>query len=377
MTSRLLVTAIASYTCLCSTFTSSVFSATTSDLADYFRVSIEVSTLSTSLFVLGYAFGPLVWGPLSELYGRRPPILIAMFGFSVFSAAVAAANDLQTVLICRLFSGVMGSSPLSIVAAIFADIYDNQYRGTAIAVFAMCVFIAPMLGPSIGGFTVESSLGWRWDAYWPLILGAISFILMAAFLPETYAPTILKGKAAKERVRTRNWAVHAKQEEMQVDFGNLLRQNFTRPLRLLVSEPLLFLVSFYMSFIYGILYLFLTAYPAVFHGIYHFNAGTAGLPFLGLALGMGLAGSTMIYTAPGYNRKLVANYGIPVPEWRLPLAIIGGVFFSVGLFWFGWTGYREEIHWMAPVASGVFTGFGLLAIFIQLLNYIVDTYLDL
>lgn len=46
-----------------------------------------------------------------------------------------------------------------------------------------------------------------------------------------------------------------------------------------------------------------------------------------------------------------------------------------GLFWFGWTGYSGRIHWVAPVFSGVFTGFGLFSIFLSLLNYIVDSYL--
>lgn len=135
------------YTCICSTFTSSIFSAATREIAEVFGVSREVATLSTPMYVLGYAFGPILWvssyllnrprqlytnpvqGPLSELYGRRLPIIIAMFGFSVFNAGVATAKDLQTIFICRFFAGLFGSSPLSIVAAIFADIFDNAHRG--------------------------------------------------------------------------------------------------------------------------------------------------------------------------------------------------------------------------------------------------------
>ena len=135
---------ICAYTCLCSTFASSVFSSSTEALGEAFGVSTEVATLSTSLYVLGYAFGPLMWGPMSELYGRRLPITIAMFGFTVFSAGVATGKDLQTVLICRFFTGVMGSSPLSIVAAIFADMFSNEQRGKAIALFALTVFMGPM-----------------------------------------------------------------------------------------------------------------------------------------------------------------------------------------------------------------------------------------
>lgn len=80
---------------------------------------------------------------------------------------------------------------------------------------------------------------------------------------------------------------------------------------------------------------------------------------------------------PGYNRKLAANNGIPIPEWRLPPVIVGGAAFAGGLFWFGWSGYRADIHWIVPTLSGLLTGFGLLAIFLQSLNYLIDSYLML
>lgn len=54
--------------------------------------------------------------PLSELYGRRLPIIIAIFGFSIFTIAVATAQNLQTILLCRFFAGLFGSGPLAIVA---------------------------------------------------------------------------------------------------------------------------------------------------------------------------------------------------------------------------------------------------------------------
>jgi DHA1 family multidrug resistance protein-like MFS transporter len=51
--------------------------------------------------------------------------------------------------------------------------------------------------------------------------------------------------------------------------------------------------------------------------------------------------------------------------------------FTIGLFWYGWTGWTRSIHWMAPTASGVFTGFGIYVIFLQCFNYLIDSYLQL
>jgi DHA1 family multidrug resistance protein-like MFS transporter len=85
------------------------------------------------LTILGFAFGPILWAPLSELQGRRLPIVISSFGLMVFNFAVAASKDLQTVMLCRFFAGFFGSAPLSVVAAVFSDIFDNKTRGLAVS----------------------------------------------------------------------------------------------------------------------------------------------------------------------------------------------------------------------------------------------------
>lgn len=300
-----------------------------------------------------------------------------MFGFGVFNTAVATGKDLQTVMISRFFAGTFGSCPLAVVAAIFSDIFDDRARGPAVAIFASTIFLGPLVAPFIGGFINTSYLGWRWTAYIPAIMGYAALVLDGIFLRESYPPVVLIHKAEELRRRTKNWGIHAKQEEIEVDVRELIVNNFSRPLRLLANEPLLLAVTLYMSFIYGLLYCFLTAYVLVFQGVYHMSPGVAGLPFFGMVVGLCVSCSYVILSSPSYNRKLKANGGIPVPEWRLPPVMIGGVFFAGGLFWFGWTGFTDSIPWIVPTLSGLSTGFGLLVIFIQLFNYLIDTYLIL
>lgn len=374
---RLYTAAVLGYTTLVAAFASSIFSSATVAVSRHFLVSTEVGLLGLALYVLGFAFGPTLWAPLSELRGRRLPLVVSMFGFSIFQIAVAAAKDLQTVLICRFWGGFFGASPLAIVAAVFSDMFDNRTRGLAITVFSVTVFAGPLLAPFIGGFITDSHLGWRWTEWITAIMGFVAFGLCLFFLEETYPPVILVDKAAELRRRTKNWGIHAKQEEIEVDFRELITKNFSRPLRLLFTEPIVFLLSIYMSFIYGLLYLFLTAYPIAFQQIRGWSGGVGGLPFFGMILGQITAGIYILLTQPAYQRKLAANNNIPVPEWRLPPVIVGGAAFAAGLFWFGWTAYKPSIHWIAPTLSGVLTGFGLLAIFLQSLNYIVDAYLML
>jgi DHA1 family multidrug resistance protein-like MFS transporter len=206
-------------------------------------------------------------------------------------------------------------------------------------------------------------------------MGFVAFFFDLVFLEETYPPVILIAKAAELRRRTKNWGIHAKQEEIEIDFNELITKNFSRPMRILFTEPIVLLLSIYMAFIYGLLYLFMTAYPIVFQRIHGMSGGVGGLPYFGMVIGMILAGIYIVLTQPSYNRKLAANNGVPIPEWRLPPVIVGGVSFAIGLFWFGWSGYKASIHWIVPTLSGLFTGFGLLSIFLQALNYLVDAYL--
>lgn len=333
MNKKLYISAILAFDSLSATMGSSIFSNATGVVSAEYGVSSEVGTLATSLFVLGYAFGPLVWAPMSELYGRRFPIIIAAFGFSIFSIAVATAENLQTIQICRFFSGAFGSCPLVCVAAVFADIWDNEVRGLAIAVFGVTVFMGPLLAPFIGGFIVDSYLGWRWTMYISSFMGFTALILCVFFLEESYGPVVLVSKASELRRRTKNWGIHAKQEEIEVDLRELLSKNLSRPMRILFTEPIVLAVTVYMSFIYGLLYLFLTAYAFVFQRAYGFNKGVGGLPYFGMVLGEVIAFGAIVYVNKNYIQKLKANHNVPVPEWRIPLCIVGAVLFAGGLFW--------------------------------------------
>ncbi|RPB16476.1 MFS general substrate transporter [Morchella conica CCBAS932] len=372
---KMITAAVLGYTTLVSAWGSSVFSSATEAVAIYFGISAEVAILGLSFYVLGFASGPLIWAPMSELKGRRLPLILGIFGFSIFQIAVAVAKDAQTVLICRFWGGFFASCPLAVVGAVFADIFTQETRGSAIAVFSMAVFSGPLIAPIAGGFITESYLGWRWTEYTTAIMGFVALFLNIFFLEETYPPVILVAKASELRRLTRNWGIHAKQEEIEVNFKELISKNFGRPLKLLFSEPIIFLLSLYTAFIYGILYIFLTAYPIVFREIRGYTLGVAALPYLGMVIGMILGGLMVIAFQPWTNKRMRANNNVPIPEDRLVPAIIGSIVFPIGLFWFSWSGNYPEVHWVVPTLAGIPIGIGLITIFLQSLNYLIDAYL--
>lgn len=126
---------------------------------------------------------------------------------------------------------------------------------------------------------------------------------------------------------------------------------------------------------YGLLYLFLTAYPRIFQGVHGMRPGVSGLPELGAVIGSIITGAIMIPRQSAYLRKLKASNHVSIPEWRLPEAMVGGVLFAGGLFWMGWSGYQTEVHWIVPTTGGGVTGFGISLVFLQQFNYLIDFYL--
>jgi MFS transporter, DHA1 family, multidrug resistance protein len=135
-----------------------------------------------------------------------------------------------------------------------------------------------------------------------------------------------------------------------VDLQELLQRNFTHPMRMFFTEPILFVITIYPSLVYWLLYIFLTAYPLVFEGVHECKIEVDGLLLFGICLGMILAGVASALVQPGWRRKYRANNDKVVPEWRMPLNIIGGDVFTIGLFWFSWTGRRCSTKIM-PVVS--------------------------
>jgi hypothetical protein len=131
------------------------------EIGKYVGVSQEVSVLTISLFVLGFVFGPSIWGPTSEIWGRRWSMLPATFIMGLFGIGFAVAEDAQTVFICRFFMGLFGSAPVSNVSAALGDLWEPKERGKAVVWYAVSVVGGPTLGPTIGAaLTVNEHLGW-------------------------------------------------------------------------------------------------------------------------------------------------------------------------------------------------------------------------
>ena len=340
-------------------FGSSVWSTATIVTAAEFGVSQEVMILGVTLYVVGFALGPLVFGPLSELYGRRTPLMAGMLGFIIFQIPIGVASNLQTIFVCRFFGGAFGSAALAIVPGMAVDLFDPVERGVATMAYAAAVFAGPAVGPIVGEFTVmNTSLGWHWTGWFTMIMGAFFYAIALPTVKETFPAVILKAKAARLRQETRNWALHTKQDEEPVHFGFLFRKYGLKPVQMMMKEPILIIMTVYISLVYGILYLIFFAYPYSFQRDRQMETGIASLPFIAIFIGVLIACATLTWETkviftPKFNKAKKV-----IPEERLPPMMVGGVVLVIGLFWFAWTSQPSVNPW-PQIISGVFIGCGV------------------
>jgi multidrug resistance protein len=338
-----------------------------------FHSNPTVVTLGVSLFVLGFAIGPLIWAPMSELYGRQVLFFGTYAALTAFNAGAAGSKNMATLIVLRFFAGAFGSSPLTNAGGIIADMFPAAQRGMAMGIFALAPFLGPILGPIIGGF-LGMTRGWRWVEGFLAIFSGALWIIGSILVPETYAPVLLRKRA--ERLSKLSGKVY--RSRLVIDQGHVtVREAFVtalkRPWILLFYEPIVLLLSIYMSIVYGTLYMLFAAFPIVFQQERGWNEGVGGLSFLGVLVGMLIAFTVSSFDNKRYVRVAKKHGGFAPPETRLPVTILGGIAIPIGLFWFAWTSY-PWIHWFPSVAAGAPFGFGMVLVFLGLMNYLIDAY---
>jgi MFS family permease len=151
------------------------------------------------------------------------------------------------------------SAPLTIVGGTLADMWRNEERGVPMAAFSAAPFLGPAIGPLVGGF-IADNLGWRWLYWIQLIIAGAIYVLMVLTVPETYAPTILLKRARRLRKETGDSTYVTEQELDSRPLAERLQVYIFRPFQLLFTEIIVFLVTLYMSVLYGLLYMFFIAY---------------------------------------------------------------------------------------------------------------------
>lgn len=365
------ITSIVTTSILAITLTSSAYSSSATQVMAEFNTSSEVFALGISLFVLGFAVGPALWAPLSELYGRQI-LFVITHGFVVaFVAASAGCNSMASLLVFRFLAGMFGASPMTNSGGVIADLFPPAQRGLAMTIFAAAPFMGPVFGPVIGGFITET-IGWRWVHGVCSIFIGVVWIAGSILVPETYGPVLLSRRAAALTHETGHKHVSVLHVQNNgASPATVFARALKRPWVLLFLEPIVLVASTYLAIIYGIIYMFLGAFPIVFQHQRGWSPGIGGLAFLGLAVGMMIGLGYTMFDNRRYKKLLAADRA--TPESRLPPAMIGALVLPASMFAFAWTN-SPAIHWSASIILSAPFGFGCVLVFMSCLNYLLDAY---
>ncbi|KAI8723246.1 MFS domain-containing protein [Fusarium sp. LHS14.1] len=359
-------------TCFVVAFASSVITADIKGVTEDLNVSNELALVSVSLFVVGFGVGPMIFAPLSEIYGRRVIYASTLLIAVIFIIPCAVAKNIETLLVCRAIDGIAFSAPMTLVGGTLADLWRNEERGVPMAAFSAAPFIGPAIGPLVGGFLSDAA-GWRWLYWIQLILAGIVWVLITFTVPETYTPTILARRAAKLRKETGE-VDHVTEQELDMrPLSERLRIFLIRPFQLLFGELIVFLISLYMSVLYGLLYMFFVAFPIIYQKGKGYSSGKTGLMFIPVAVGVVLSALCSPFVNKHYLTLVKKHNGHPPAEVRLIPMMISCWCIPIGLFIFAWTSYAD-LSWAGPAMGGFPVGFGFIFLYNAANNYLVDSY---
>jgi multidrug resistance protein len=293
-TRKWLITTQLALTTFTISFSSSSYSGGLNNIIHDLHVSDQVAVLGISLYVLGFALGPLLFAPLGEMYGRRIIFLITVGLYTPLHIGGAFAKNITTVLIIRLLTGIFGASPLTNAGGAVADLFSPRERGLASAIYAAVPFLGPVIGPIVGGFVAESTLGWHFNFWLMLLLGALSLITGYFIAPETYAPVLLRRRAKHLMKLSSGTISYMSKYDVgrSASLAEIMRINLSRPFAFMITEPIVLLLAMYISVVYGTLYALFSAFPIVFETHRGWSAGPGGLAFLGVGAGISVGTAT-------------------------------------------------------------------------------------
>ncbi|KXL41433.1 hypothetical protein M433DRAFT_73011 [Acidomyces richmondensis BFW] len=374
------------------------YSSGEAQMSKEWQVSEVAIAVGITVFTAGFAIAPMVLAPFSEINGRRSMFVVTGVLFVVFQMVCAVTPTYAGMIVARFLVGCAGSTFSTMVGGVVSDIYHAKDRNTAMALFSGAALCGTGLGPLVSGF-IAQHMGWRWIFYVQVIVDGTVMALIVLFFQETRGSVLLSRKAkalnkwydeleaagyhgmmaattndsdktSPLRIR---WKV--KSDEERTSIGKMISVSLYRPFHLLLTEPVVFFFSLWISFSWGVLYLMFSAIPLVFETNHGFTLEQSGAVFTALPVGAILSTILSIYqerlARKVFSQKRIAF--LDTPEGRLYFACVQSALLPIGCFWFGWTSF-PPIPWIVPAISISCATMGIFSIYLAVFNYLADTY---
>ena len=423
-----------------STFLTAYSAGSYSPPASLMAESINATRVTTLIgittFCIGFSFAPMALAPVSEIWGRYPVFFGAGIVFVAFQGVCSVMPNLAGMLIARFFVGCGGSVFSSVMAGVLADLWKKEERNTPMALFSAAVLGGTSTGPLIStvfaDLVHDKTLAWKWCFWHQTIMGTLLVASIIVFFRESRASVLLTRRAkvlnswydkleqagvyrlrfedrfteksdsadvahdpqvdseasgvANQSGRIR-WLV--KEDEQRASLRTLVATSLRRPFFLLFTEPVVFWLSLWAAFAWGVLFLSFAVVPY----LYGTDLSRASWAYIAMII------STIIATAVGVQQERLLqhpqwrrvdgfeysdskfwalmrkHFPAESPEARLYFSCITALFLPAGIFG-GFLGSSSQGS-DPTVAHAVGLGFaiwGVYVVYLATFNYLADSY---
>ncbi|KAL9095706.1 MAG: hypothetical protein Q9165_002138 [Trypethelium subeluteriae] len=323
-------------------------------------------------YLFGQACGGIGFPPYSESFGRKKLYLASTLIFSTSSVVIAAVPSIAAVFVGRFVTGFASAIPGVVCCGTIEDLWDAKARVWTITIWLTIANIGLVLGPIYSSYAT-SSIGWRWTFYITAAVAGAAFLCILA-IRESRADLLLQRKVKALREAYPGSSFPVLTENHVPDLRTFVRVALLRPLQLLLTEPIVTMISLMSAIAFALIYLFTSVLPIVY-GSFGFSNQQTSLAFIPIGIGFLCCILTRVY-----DHRLIARHearGIPLlPESKLTGFAIAAPALAIGLWWFAWTVPPAVLSapWIVSMLSLVPVGFAINEFDCVLVGYLSDAY---
>ncbi|KAF7371056.1 Drug transporter [Mycena sanguinolenta] len=372
------------------------------------------ATVGFIVYTLGFGLVPLVSSSFSEEFGRQPLYIGSAVGFTLMYLLIALSKNIQSVVIARFLQGSFGSTWATMYVYFFVleprphtryftgyvnkTVHDTFFtlprpldasrvranpvfiflqltagvsrRGLPMAIFSVAALSGSGLGPLAAGWIeMNHRLQWRWIQWIQMIICGVYSLAVPFVMKETRSSILLMRLAKNLRKETGNPRYRAIIEDQRASLTSLIFISCTRPIHLLLTEPVVSAFSLWIGFLWGVMFSMIESIPGLFQDLHHFNVGQEGSVFASMAVGTVLGFVLNFYQEHLYHK----HFDRRGPEARLISACAAAIMLPISMFIYAWCSF-PYIPWISLVIAIAIYICATFIVYLSVFSYLADCY---
>ncbi|KAJ6458107.1 MFS polyamine transporter [Mycena vitilis] len=364
------ITLLACYSTLIAASTSSAYNMGFNSMTRDLNCTEFQATVGFVVFTLGFGLVPLVSSSFSEEFGRQPLYIGSAIGFTSMYLLIALAKNLPTVIIARFLQGAFGSTWATMVGGTIADLWTPRERGLPMAIFSAAALGGTGLGPLVAGWVeMNPNLEWRWIQWIQMIITGFYSLFVPFVMSETRSSILLTRLAKRIRKDTGDHRYRARIEDERTSLATLIFISCTRPIHLLLTEPVVSAFSLWIGFLWGVMFCMIESIPGLFRDLHGFSIGQEGTVFASLVVGTALGFAFNFYQDHLYHKHFERRG----PEARLILSCAAAVMLPVSMFIYAWCAF-PHVPWISLAIALTLYIAATFTVYLAVFSYLADCY---